>query len=396
MNCVNKYQDKNFVVFLGKLAIIIAVISITLLIGNFVSSSVPNAEDCKKDNFGNFESVPGRICVTYARKLLNELSDMGPKPHGSDANEITVRFLTDHLKHIKSLSGDSMILKYEVQKSNQNIGVVQNVIARLSQNTTSKALLINSHFDSSRRGPGASDDGINVSIMLEVLRNMVLNPKFKMHYDIIFLFNGAEERRLVGSTAFIEHRWSNDIIAFINLEAMGSGGKELLFQSTSNKLMESYKRAAKFPFATVVGQDIFHFKLSGKHVIPSYTDFGNFEKLLKIGGLDFAFINNGYVYHTANDIAAIIPDGSIQQAGDNLLLTTHDFVTIKPESYEKTKFNYDMVFFDILGNLMISYPWQWFGMSIHLLFSCTPFLMLVIDMIFRQKVVRIQKGTKTE
>lgn len=38
--------------------------------------------------------------------------------------------------------------------------------------------------------------------------------------------------------------------------------------------------------------------------------------------MDFAFYENGYVYHTKNDIAEIIPMGSYQNAGDNILAIT--------------------------------------------------------------------------
>lgn len=38
--------------------------------------------------------------------------------------------------------------------------------------------------------------------------------------------------------------------------------------------------------------------------------------------MDFAFYENGYVYHTYNDVAEIIPMGSYQNAGDNILAIT--------------------------------------------------------------------------
>lgn len=36
-------------------------------------------------------------------------------------------------------------------------------------------------------------------------------------------------------------------------------------------------------------------------------------------GVDFAIIQNGYVYHTKNDRPEIIPLGTYQHIGDNLL-----------------------------------------------------------------------------
>ena len=101
--------------------------------------------------------------------------------------------------------------------------------------------------------------------MLELVRVLVASPRTRLDNDLVFLFNGAEEAILLASHAFItQHKWAptvkvgkssnrflrplepNQIFqAFLNLEAAGSGGRELLFQSGPGNpwLVQSYIRS---------------------------------------------------------------------------------------------------------------------------------------------------------
>ncbi|XP_022089231.1 endoplasmic reticulum metallopeptidase 1-like isoform X2 [Acanthaster planci] len=190
--------------------------------------------------------------------------------------------------------------------------------------------------------------------MLEILQNLATSP-YSLRHDIIFLFNGAEENVLQASHGFItQHPWRKNIKAFINLDAAGAGGRELVFQTGPDHpwLLRAYAQHAVHPFATVIGQDVFQAEL-----IPSDTDFRIFRDFGNIPGVDIAYVSNGYVYHTKYDNLDSIPPGCIQRSGDNIqALATHLANSSTLHNGIEQDRHGKMVFFDLLGLVMVAYP----------------------------------------
>lgn len=82
--------------------------------------------------------------------------------------------------------------------------------------------------------PGASDDAASCCVMLEILR-VLSQQETRLRHNVLFLFNGAEETPLQAAHGFItQHPWAENVRAFLNLESVGSNGKEILFQSGPN------------------------------------------------------------------------------------------------------------------------------------------------------------------
>ncbi|XP_034475999.1 endoplasmic reticulum metallopeptidase 1-like [Drosophila innubila] len=319
---------------------------------------LPNAmtmEDANKNVF----------IAERAYKNLYALSNIGVKLTGSKENEVdAVNFIVNELEQIQSvLLTDYFELEIDVSNVsgafpystmlNMYQGV-QNIAAKLSpKNSTSQTyLLVNSHFDSKPFTNSAGDAGFMVVTMLEVLR-VIATTKKPIEHPIVFLFNGAEENALQASHGFIKnHRWAPLCKAVLNLDAGGTGGKDVLFQSGPNHpwLMKYYKKFIKYPLGTTVAEEIFQ---SG--IIPSDTDFRQFNIYGKIPGLDMAQFINGFVYHTNYDLIDVIPRESLQNTGDNVLSLVRGLANATElhdtEAYKAG----NVVFFDFLGLYFFHY-----------------------------------------
>ncbi|CEL53123.1 putative zinc metalloprotease C1259,02c OS=Schizosaccharomyces pombe (strain 972 / ATCC 24843) GN=SPCC1259.02c PE=3 SV=1 [Rhizoctonia solani AG-1 IB] len=229
-----------------------------------------------------------------------------------------------------------------------------NIIVRVSDGTPEgkkNAVLVNSHLDSTLPSPGAADDAVSVGVMLECIRVLTQTPDWQPAHSIIFLFNNAEESLQDGSHLYAtQHLTANTVRAVINLEAAGSTGPELLFQATSEEMIEAYSHVPR-PFGTVLANDVFS---SG--IIMSDTDFRQFQEYQNLTGLDMAIVGNSYLYHTRRDVVENIEPGAAQHMAENTLaLLTHLSSSGSPlptlQNYSPPKTAY----FSLLSRYFFSY-----------------------------------------
>lgn len=255
---------------------------------------------------------PNQFDVTNARRHLLALTDLGTRHVGSTANEVYARdLIVSKVEEIRSQASQEVMIEIDIQQPSGHFFLdflgkmthfyhnLTNVVVRFSRKGTSPkhAFLINAHFDSALGTVAASDDAVSCGTMLEVLRSISANPSPLLpEHAVIFLFNGAEETILQASHGFItQHPWARQVKAFLNLEACGAGGREIVFQTGPDNpwLARLYAKSAPHPHASVIAQEVFQ---SG--IIPSDTDFRVFRDHGHIPGIDTAYFVNGYVYHT--------------------------------------------------------------------------------------------------
>lgn len=318
------------------------------------------------------EAGEGAFSEGRAAEHLRALTSLGPRLVGSRANEVgAVEYLLGALREAnRTATTPGFRVEVEVQRPSGTLSLdflfgftsayqnVTNILARVTSDATeggedARSLLVSAHFDSQIGTAGASDDAVNVGNALEILRALAHQPAGGLRHAVVFNLNGAEETILQASHGFItQHRWAAGVGAFVNLEAAGSGGRELVFQTGPGHawLARAYASSAPRPYASTVAQEIFQ---SG--VIPSDTDFRVYSDYGGVPGLDVAYVARGYLYHTTLDTADRVEPGASQHLGDNMLaLVRHladsdELADPAPHARELA------VYYDVLGLFAVVY-----------------------------------------
>ncbi len=255
----------------------------------------------------------------------------------------------------QAIAGDLERLGYEPHVEagfacsyDQTCAQVQNVVARLHGTKAGKVILVAAHYDSVPAGPGASDDGASVATMLEVARALRAGPAPR--HSVVFLFDEGEEAGLLGAVAFVaESRWAREVGAAVNLEARGTSGPSLMFETGRHSLwlMPLFARAVPRPLANSLSYAIYR-------RLPNDTDFSIFRKH-GFDGFNFAFIGSVSHYHTPLDNLQNLDPGSLQSQGDHALGIISALANAKlglPTPGQA-------VFFDVAAWRMVWWPLGW-------------------------------------
>ncbi|ONM52892.1 Zn-dependent exopeptidase superfamily protein [Zea mays] len=321
---------------------------------------------------GNFSE--GRV-LQHLRRLA---VDIPGRQEGSPGLEAAAQYIKGELQGLAARAGPEyrieveetlvsgsfsmMFLRHRVTLGYRNH---KNIVMRVSSNVSEDddpSLLVNGHFDSPLGSPGAADCGSCVGIC-----------KSCVDLFLCMLFNQ-------GSHGFIKtHRWNRTIRAFINIEASGSGGTDLVCQSGPGSWPSRvYAQTAKYPMANSVAQVLASYLVYSTSlpiidpkylkdmfgIIPGDTDYRIFaEDITNIPGLDIIFVLGGYFYHTSYDTLENLLPGSIQARGENLFNLVKAFTNpmLLKENEISNKAAKDgiedvgAVFFDYLTWFMVFY-----------------------------------------
>ncbi len=221
-------------------------------------------------------------------------------------------------------------------------GTVKNIVARLDGREAGSAVLLAAHYDSVPAGPGASDDGMGAAAVLEIARALkTLGPP---RHSIIFLISDGEEAGMLGAEAFVtQNPWAREVKAAVNIEARGTSGPSLMFETgTANAwVVRLFAGTAPHPITNSIYYTVYN-------RLPNDTDFSIF-KLAGYQGLNFAIIGDVAHYHTPLDNFEYVSGSSLQHQGDNALAAILALANADLENPPAG----DSVYFDLFGRWLV-------------------------------------------
>ncbi|MBT0607233.1 M28 family peptidase [Aequorivita echinoideorum] len=332
---------------------------------------------CLMPNNGSDAATPSTEFST--ERALVPLQTISSAQHyiGTEAHEGVRQFLVSEF--------EKMGLEVEIQEDfvlnnkSRSLDKPKNIIARIKGSGTGKSLLLLSHYDSALTPSyGASDAGSGIVTILESLRAYLAGGNKPIN-DIIILFTDAEEIGLDGAYLFVtEHRWAKNVGLALNFEARGSGGPSNMILETNggNKnLINAFIEAnPDFPVASSLMYSVYK-------MLPNDTDSTVLREEADVDGFFFAFIDDHFDYHTANDTVENLDINTLQHQGSYLLPLLKYFSNADLSQLKSAE---DDVYVNFPLVKMISYPFSWILPM--LIIAIIIFLFLIFYGFFKRKL----------
>lgn len=295
----------------------------------------------------------GPLSEFSAKRAISHIKEIAKEPHyvGSQNHQTVAAYLE---KELQKLGLETTTQQGTTLTDWGNLVHCKNIIAKRKGTSNSKALLLLSHYDSAPHSAsrGASDDGSGVATILEGLRAFLHN-KTAHKNDIVVVFTDAEELGLNGAALFVtKHQFAKDIGVALNFEARGTAGPGYMLMEVNrgnSGMVDAFSSAnVGYPASNSLMYSIYK-------MLPNDTDLTVFRTHGKIQGYNFAFIDDHFNYHTAQDDVAHLTPETIAHQGSYLMpLLMHfsnaDFAPLESGD-DQVYFNAPLFF--------VHYPFGW-------------------------------------
>lgn len=230
------------------------------------------------------------------------------------------------------------------------VGTSENVLMRLAgRDPSPPPLLLMAHYDSVPGSPGAADDAMGAASLLEVAR--ALRAGGPPARDVFFLFTDGEEAGLFGARLFFgQHPLARRLGAVVNLEARGSSGQAVMFETGAGNgaMMGAYGDAVARPAANSLTGFVYR-------NLPNDTDF-TLARTAGLPGFNIAPIGDQQDYHSPSATPANVNRQTLQHMGDQALSLARRLssaTALPPRTG-------NAVYFDAFGLGLVRYP-AWCG-----------------------------------
>lgn len=290
-------------------------------------------------------SAAGQFDAAAALQVLDNLAAGGePRPVGSAANRQLRSRLLAAFTDLGYEASEQHVLACRVQWA--SCAFATNVVARLPDTAGQPSVLMTAHHDSVGAGPGIADDLAGVAALLEVAR---LQRDAQASNPLLFVISDAEEVGLLGAEGFLRHEAFADVAAVVNVEARGTSGQSLLFETGADN---AWITGAFAEAASTAAMNSLYYELY--RLLPNDTDFSVYREA-GLQGLNFAAIGGVRRYHTPLDSREYLSADTLQHHGDNLLAAARALadadLSQQPEG--------DALFLTILPGLVFRLPVSW-------------------------------------
>ncbi|CAM4058962.1 M28 family peptidase [Flavobacterium weaverense] len=322
---------------------ILAILFISIILGTTFFTMMPQFTSDDEGMLTDFST----------KRALNIVAEISKQPHyvGSENHEVVANYLQ---KELSSLGLETSLQEGYTLSDWGNLVKSKNILARIKGSNSSKALVLLTHYDSAPHSysKGASDAGSGVATILESVRAFIHN-KTPHKNDIIILFTDAEELGLNGASLFVtQHSWAKEVGLVLNFEARGSSGPSYMLMETNKGnggLVKEFAAAkATFPVSNSLMYSIYK-------MLPNDTDLTVFREQGNIQGYNFAFIDDHYNYHTAQDDIDHLNTNTLAHQASYLMPLLKYFSNADLNATQSTA---DYVYFTI-PYTFVNYPFSW-------------------------------------
>lgn len=269
-----------------------------------------------------------------------------PRPVGSEAHATTRDRIVERFRELGY--EPQVEPTWVVAPSTHQAARVENIVARLPGSPAGPSVHVVAHYDSVPAGPGAADDGFGVAAVLETARAL-RDEGATFRHGVTFLVTDGEEAGLLGARAYVEQRGADAILAVVNLEARGTDGAALLFETGPGNAwtIDAWSAAAARP-------------LTGSFFSAVYRALGHGTDLTVfrregVPGVNFACVGGVQRYHTPLDSSEHADVRTYLHLRENAIAAARAFASAERPAGEPR----DAVWFDVLGAFVVLWPIGW-------------------------------------